>query len=207
MFGGTNITTLAFYRAALPAGISMAAPGIRPRRVRAKLMYDSPWWQLYEDDTVRRDGTPGNYVRLQTTAGGGAILVIPRTPSGKHLLIKIYRYPVDRELWEFPAGLVEKGEDPVNTAVRELQEETGLVATSARLFGTQYPVAGVMSDRFYTVLAEVPETDDSQLELQTEEGILGSRWATLDELRAMVQSNEILDNVTLGAVARLLAEA
>ncbi len=204
MISGTNITALALYRVSPPT-TSDAPSGPHPRRVRAKLIYDSPWWKLYEDDTVRRDGTPGHYVRLHTAMGGGAILVVPRTPSGKHLLIKIYRYPVDTELWEFPAGLVETGEDPVDTATRELTEETGLVANSARLIGSQYPVAGVMSDTFYTVLAEVDEPDGSTLALQEDEGIIDAIWVTLDDLRGMVQRNEIMDGVTLGAVARLLA--
>lgn len=203
MVSGTNVTALALYRVTPPDDKNLEPAGERPRRVRAKLMYDSPWWKLYEDDTVRLDGSPGHYVRLQTTEGNGAILVIPRTTSGKHLLIKIYRYPVDADLWEFPAGLVEPGEDPVDTATRELQEETGLTAISAKLIGTQFPVAGVISDTFYTVLAEVRE--DAKLTLQAEEGILDSMWVTLDDLRGMVQRDEIKDGVTLGAVARLLA--
>ena len=168
-------------------------------------MYDSPWWRLYEDDIARADGSGGVYVRVQTSTGGGAILVIPRTPSGKHLMIKIYRYPVDSELWEFPAGLVEKGEPPIDTAVRELEEETGLVATSARMLGTQFPVAGLISDTFYTVLADVPESAIDEVTLQAEEGIIDHRWMTLDELSAMVRRDEVKDGVTLGAIARLLA--
>lgn len=178
--------------------------GARPRRVRSKLMYDSPWWRLYEDDIVRPDGSAGIYVRLQTESGAGAIMVIPRTPSGRHLLIKIYRYPVDEIIWEFPAGLIEVGEDPVYTATRELEEETGLVVDDATLIGSQYPVAGVMSDTFYTVIAEVPEVSEAELSLQADEGILEARFATLDELRRMVQDNEIRDGVTLTAIARLL---
>ncbi len=205
IFDGTVVTALGLLKVAPPASGQGAPAGLRPRRVRAKLMYDSPWWRLYEDDIVRGDGSPGVYVRVQTTTGGGAILVIPRTPSGKHLLIKIHRYPVDRELWEFPAGLVEEGEDPVDTSTRELEEETGLVARSAVLIGTQFPVAGLISDTFYTVLAEVPEVGESVITLQADEGIIDSKWVTLDDLRRMVQANEIQDGVTLGAVARLLA--
>jgi ADP-ribose pyrophosphatase len=132
-------------------------------------------------------------------------MVIPRTPSGRVLLIRTYRYPVDRELWEFPAGLVEEGEDPVYTATRELKEETSLTATSASLMGTQFPVAGLMSDTFYTVLAEVPDVDASTLTLQAEEGIVAAKFVSLDELAQMVRDNDIQDGVTLGAAARLLA--
>lgn len=205
IFDGTIITALGLLRAT-PGVIKSTAPaGLHPKRVRAKLVYDSPWWRLYEDDIVRPDGSEGIYVRVHTAMGGGAIIVIPRTPSGKHLLIKIHRYPVDEELWEFPAGLVERGEDPVDTAIRELEEETGLKATNAELTGTQFPVAGLLSDTFYTVLATVPEPDDADLKLQAEEGIIDAQWVTLEDLRRMVDSNEVRDGVTLGAIARLLA--
>lgn len=207
MISGTNITSLALYWAKPPLGTNKAPAGPHPRRVRAKLIYDSPWWKLFEDDTVRLDGSPGHYVRLQTATGAGAILVIPRSPTGKHLLIRIYRYPVDAEVWEFPAGLIEKDEDPVDTATRELEEETGLVATSAKLIGTQFPVAGVMSDTFFTVLADVPEPADSEIKLQAEEGIVDSKWVTLNDLRSMILRDEIKDGVTLAAIARLFAAA
>jgi 8-oxo-dGTP pyrophosphatase MutT (NUDIX family) len=208
IFDGTTITALGLLQVMNGRHDSDNPPGpagARPEQVRAKLVYDSPWWRLYEDDVARPDGSQGIYVRVETTSGSGAIMVVPRTPSGKHLLIRTYRYPVKQELWEFPAGLVEVGEDPVNTATRELEEETSLVATSAKLIGTQFPVSGLMSDTFYTVLAEVQEIDESALTLQADEGIVGAKFVTLDDLRQMVRKNEIRDGVTLGVIARLLA--
>ena len=205
IFDGTVISALGLLRA-VPGIVTASAPaGPNPERVRAKLVYDSPWWRLYEDDIVRRDGSQGIYVRVHTAMGGGAVIVIPRTPSGKHLLIKIHRYPVDEELWEFPAGLVERGEDPVEAGVRELKEETGLSARSAKSSGRLLPLVGLLSDTFYTVLAEVPEPEESDVRLQSEEGIIDSKWVTLEELRTMVRDNEISDGVTLATVARLLA--
>lgn len=50
-------------------------------------------------------------------------------PSGAFLLIRQYRPPIDRFVLEFPAGLVDRGEEPEETAVRELREETGFRGT------------------------------------------------------------------------------
>jgi ADP-ribose pyrophosphatase len=208
IFDGTTITALGLLQVADGRHETDNPPGpagAHPVTVRVKLIYDSPWWRLYEDDTARSDGSQGIYIRVATSSGEGAIIVVPRTPSGKHLLIRTYRYPVKQELWEFPAGLVEPGENPVDTATRELEEETGLQASSATLIGTQFPVSGLISDTFYTVLAEVPEADESELTLQADEGITGAKFVTLDDLRHMVRNNEIRDGVTLGVVARLLA--
>jgi hypothetical protein len=65
-----------------------------------------------------------------------------------------------------------------------------------------------MSDTFSTVIAEVPDPidEESALTLQAEEGIVGTRFVTLDELASMVRAKDIRDGVTLGAVARLLAD-
>ena len=208
IFDGTTITALGLLQVADGRHETDNPPGpagAHPVTVRVKLVYDSPWWRLYEDDIARPDGAQGIYIRVATSSGSGAIMVAPRTPSGKHLLIRTYRYPVKQELWEFPAGLVEPGEDPVETATRELEEETGLRASSASLIGTQFPVSGLISDTFYTVLAEVPESDESSLALQEDEGIVGAKFVTLDELQQMVRNNEIRDGVTLGVIARLLA--
>lgn len=207
IFDGVTISVLGLLKAVAPplSPDPFPSPGLHPLTVRSKLKFDSPWWRLFEDDIARPDGRNSIYVRVETATATGAIMVIPRTPSGRHLLIKIFRYPVGKELWEFPAGLVEPNEDPVDTAIRELAEETGLKAISAELIGTQFPVAGLISDTFFTVMAEVPELDEAELTLQSEEGIVEAKFVTLDGLAEMVKANEIQDGVTLGAIARLLA--
>lgn len=59
----------------------------------------------------------------------GAVAIIPiLNNKGDILLVRQYRYPVDRTLYELPAGKLEKGENPISTARRELREETGLAA-------------------------------------------------------------------------------
>ncbi|WP_439566111.1 NUDIX hydrolase, partial [Gloeocapsopsis crepidinum] len=55
----------------------------------------------------------------------GGALAVPVTPEGKLILLKQYRYAVQRRLLEFPAGTVEPKKDPFKTIQREIQEETG----------------------------------------------------------------------------------
>ena len=54
--------------------------------------------------------------------------VVPVLPDGRVLLISHYRHPVGKEVWDIPGGMIEPGEDPADSAARELQEETGYTA-------------------------------------------------------------------------------
>lgn len=65
----------------------------------------------------------------ENTPDGVIIFSIVKADDGKEkvVLIRQYRYPIDGYIYEFPAGLVEKGEDFSTAAIRELREETGLI--------------------------------------------------------------------------------
>ncbi len=169
------------------------------------LVYETPWWDFYYDDTTRLDGTAGNYGWARTHSGNGAVMTVPVTPSGRYLLIKVYRYPVKRYLWEFPAGLIEDGETPVEAGRRELMEETGVIPDAAELLGSQTPISGFIGDTFHTVLAKIPEIDIDVIKPQVNEGIVDARLVTRQEIVTMAASQEIEDGVTLMCLARYWA--
>ena len=129
-------------------------------------------------------------------------MIVPVTPSGRYLLIRIYRYPAKRLMWEFPAGMNEDGETPVDAGCRELLEETGITADGAELLGSQTPISGFIGDTFYTVLARIPEIEVSDIKPQTDEGIVDAKLVTRQEIVAMAASQEIEDGVTLMCLAR-----
>ncbi len=95
---------------------------------------------LYELETQDRKGHPGRYyvasrakhtedlelVRKQQKPDGVIIYSLYGEKKDKVVLVRQYRYPIDGYLYEFPAGLVEPGEDYHDAAVREMKEETGL---------------------------------------------------------------------------------
>ena len=69
-------------------------------------------------------------------------------------LVRQYRKPVDRETLEIPAGKLEKGEDPYDCAVRELKEETGLIAGRVSKLGYIYTTPGFCDEVLHIFLAE-----------------------------------------------------
>lgn len=101
---------------------------------------ENPYVNLYNLETENRKGNPGKYYvasRAKTTAelelatkrqepDGVIIYSLYGEKRDKVVLIRQYRYAIDGYIYEFPAGLVEPGEDYHDSAVREMREETGL---------------------------------------------------------------------------------
>ena len=82
------------------------------------------------------------------------INVVPVTKDGRILFIKQFRPGNNKISLEVPGGLVEKGEEPLQSAIRELKEETGGVAKNWKLIGKVYPNPAFQNNLLYTFLAE-----------------------------------------------------
>lgn len=100
---------------------------------------NSKFLNLYEMDAIGSSGKPFNYyfasrrmddqIRIRTgkmDPEGVLIYAIDQENPERILMINQYRYPVDRYIYELPAGLIDEGETPEMAAVREIKEETGL---------------------------------------------------------------------------------
>src|SRR5687767_2848164 len=83
----------------------------------------------------------------------GAVVVLPFVDPENILLIRNRRYAVSDNLIELPAGTMEKNEDPMNCAGRELMEETGFIAGRLKSLGDFYTSPGVLSEKMYAFAA------------------------------------------------------
>src|ERR687890_1606450 len=95
------------------------------RKISSREVYENPWIRVREDEVLRPDGEPGIYgvVHFKNVAVG--VLAV----EGDELyLVGQYRYTLDRYSWEIPEGGCPEGEEPLDAARRELEEETGLRA-------------------------------------------------------------------------------
>lgn len=125
---------------------------------------DNPFLNLYELDATQRNGDSIRYYvssRAKKTedlkalshhsrADGVVLFGVCGPEKDRIVLVRQYRYPVDRYVYELPAGLVEPGEDPKEAGIREMFEETGL---------TFHPVPGGNFERpFYTTVGMTDES-------------------------------------------------
>lgn len=95
----------------------------------------------------------GKRVPREVVEHPGGVAIVPVTDDGRVLMVRQYRYPMEEELLEIPAGKLEYCEDHYDCAVRELSEETGCTATNIVFLGPIYPSPGFSKEILYIYLA------------------------------------------------------
>ncbi len=167
------------------------------KTLKKNLIFDGKIVKLYVDEvsTATNNLATREYVHHN---GGAAILAVK---DNKILLIKQFRYPYQKEIYELPAGKIELGEDPYNTAIRELEEECGLKADSLKDLGYIYPTCGYSDEVIYLYLADkfIP----TSTHFDPDEDIT-SFWFTKDEVLDMINKNTIVDAKTIVAIYKYL---
>ncbi len=124
----------------------------------------------------------------------GAVALIPINSNGKLLLVKQWRRAAQKILVELPAGTLEKDEDPLFCADRELREETGMRAKTITLLTGFYSAPGILSEYLYLYLAQ-ELTPDPLIGDDTED--IDQLTVSIDEAAQMIQSGEIIDAKTI----------
>ena len=157
--------------------------------------------------TVRTDKVrmpDNNLAEREVVSHPGAVAVLALDDAGRVLLIRQYRHPVRRLLWEIPAGLRDvTGEPPWATARRELLEEAGYRARDWRVLVDYYSSPGFSTERLRIFLARdlefVPEAERDFVP-EDEETELVSAWLPLEEAVRKVLAGELHNGVAALAV-------
>jgi len=136
----------------------------------------------------------GTHAGREVVEHPGGVCIVPVEPDGRFWCVRQFRYPFMEELIEFPAGKLERGEDPLECAVRELKEETGLTAGQIDYLGPMYPSPGYLDEIIHLYLAR----DLTQGEATPDEGeFLSVERIPGERLLAMVMQNEVPDAKTV----------
>ena len=118
-------------------------------------------------------------------------------------MVRQYRYSLGKDMYEFPAGKIEKGENPDEAIEREAIEETGYKAINIRKFNYIVPTCGYCSEKIYLYYGETGERLGQHLD--TDERIDLYRFS-FKEIKGMIRNNEIDDSKTIALMYRLELE-
>ena len=130
----------------------------------------------------------------------GAV-AIPVNDEEQYLLIKVIRF--DKTYYEFPRGFEAEQESFEDAAIRELEEETGVITKKATLIGTVMPDSEILDAENGIVECKVPEF--SGFALQDNEGVQDVKICRLADLLRLVRQHKIIDSYTLAAIDHLVA--
>lgn len=168
-----------------------------------KPQYDNPWVHVVEHDVLNPKGDPGIYgvVRFKNLAIG----VVPIDADGSTVLVGQYRYPLETYSWEIPEGGGSRAVDPLDSARRELIEETGLRAARWHRFLDLHLSNSVTDEHAIGYLAWDLTQGKAQPD-DTEK--LETRRVPFSDAVAMALKGEITDALAVAALlkAQLLLE-
>lgn len=110
------------------------------KTLKSKVLFQNKYGYKFYEDRVDFGSAIGNYNYLEHTNGFVAIAAYEK---GYTYLIKNYRYPIKKYIWELPKGYINTNESPLSAAKRELKEETGIVAKKWKKIGIFYVSPGI----------------------------------------------------------------
>lgn len=166
---------------------------------KENLIYKGRILELYNDEVSLADGSESmrEYVRHN---GGCGVLAVDG--DGYAYLVEQFRYPYREMLLEIPAGKLEVDEKPYDCAVRELREETGIVANDLIYLGVFYPSPGYTDEPLHIFIAKSFTQGEACLD---EHELLNLKKIKLQDALQMVYDNVIRDAKTVIALLRYAA--
>jgi ADP-ribose pyrophosphatase len=160
--------------------------------ISSREVYQCKLFRVTEDRAVDRKS--GFQIERSVVRHVGSAVMMAVDEKKRVLLVRQYRLPAEKYLWELPAGRLDPGEKPLQAARRELAEETGYRARTWTKLASFWVSPGYVQERMTIFLAtdltegQATPMDDEQIE---------SRWFTRKEMEEMIHSGKIEDAKTM----------
>ena len=164
--------------------------------------------QLYQGKflSVEKRTLENNQVREVVTMKDAVACIVTNKEKTKLIMVKQYREPAKQECWEIPAGMLDvDGESPENAMLRELEEEAHLKLNSATKFITYFANIGSCTHQVSIYETSVSNDCNFDEEVITDDNdVTEKKWFSLEELKVMIDNNEIIDGKTIISILKLL---
>lgn len=167
------------------------------QRLSREVLVDNPWHRYCKDRYTQRDGSEGVYYYIDMP---GSCAAIPVFDDGSTLLVRVHRYLLGGDYWEFPIGGMKDGEDPLAVAKKELLEEAGVTARRWTTLGRFAPYKGVSNEICHYWLAQDIEQHEQELELSEQISVHRLPFA---EARRRIVDQDCSDGQSLAGLVLL----
>jgi len=146
----------------------------------------------------------GTTHRVEIVRHAPSVVLLPIEEDGRVVLIRQFRAPLDREIWEFPAGRVDEGESPEAAARRECEEEIGRIPFRVERVRGLYPAPGFCDEEliFFRV-SDLRAPESGSVHKPDEDEYILTRSMSVADARAMLARGEIVDLKTAYALTLL----
>ena len=164
------------------------------KTLSSKIAYENPWIHIREDKVIQPNGNEGVYGVLELEHD--VVYVVPIWEDGSVELVRQFRYPLQKETWEFTAGQADE-DNPEQAARRELLEETGLSAKSLEKVGSLAVDTGICATYVHIFVAKdlTKETD----ELDATDGISKTLKISQETMHKMIMDGDVICPHTIAA--------
>jgi ADP-ribose pyrophosphatase len=166
-------------------------------RLSTQRIFDGKVFSV-DRDSVRMPN--GREVVVDVVRHPRSVVLVPVPEPGHVILIRQYRYAVNRWLWELPAGSVDPGEEPEEAARRECHEEIGRLPDTIVRLAALLPTPGYCDEDMLFFRASGLSVPEKAAVLDEDEDIEAQTFA-LPEVREMVRRGEIIDMKTVVGLA------
>jgi 8-oxo-dGTP pyrophosphatase MutT (NUDIX family) len=162
-----------------------------------KLIYENPWIRLDEHQVINPSGGKGIYGKVSFK--GWAVGIIPIDENGNTWLVGQYRYTLNEYSWEIPMGAVPKDEEQEAGALRELKEETGLIAEQLELLFKIHTSNSVTDETGMVYVATGLKEGETEFD-DTED--IKIRKLPFEAALKMVMDGEITDSLSIAGILK-----
>lgn len=169
------------------------------KTIHSEEIYDGKVVNLRVDEVSLPNGKTS---KRELLTHQGAAAVIPITKDNKIIFVSQYRKAIEKMLIEIPAGLIDEGEQPEETAVRELEEETGYTTKNLTFVTSFYPTPGYTDELIYIYFTDELELL-SEVKLNDEDEFVELITLSLAEAKKHMKDLQIQDAKTNYAILYL----